>query len=160
LPIGPTNDGLLGHGSRIGEFAHENAKSGALSANAAISVYRITYNKRLELKERFVTIAHELGHIFCGHLGACASGPRDSDESGWPDRRTLLSKHEKEVEAEVVAFLVASRTGVVPASAAYIRGFVKSADISKVNLELIIRSAARIERLARIHAVYGPGGAP
>jgi hypothetical protein len=118
------------------QFAHENAATNVLPAKMAIPAYRITFNKRLDLKERFVTIAHELGHIFCGHLGACVSGSRDRDESGWRDRRSLPT-HQKEVEAESVAFLVASRAGAV--------------DISRIDLELIVRAAARIERLAKIH---------
>jgi hypothetical protein len=142
----------IGGGSRIGEFAHENAATGPRSASAPAPTYRITFNGRLNLAERFVTLAHELGHIFCGHLGGCASGPRENDESGWPDRRSL-SNHEREVEAEAVAFLVASRAGVVPASAEYLSGFVRAADISKIDLELIVRASARIERLAKLH--YG-----
>jgi antirestriction protein ArdC len=97
-----------------------------------------------------VTIAHKLGHIFCGHLGACVSGLRDRGESGWRDRRSLPT-HQKEVEAESVAFLVASRAGVVPSSAEYLRAYVGSVDISRIDLELIVRTAARIERLAKIH---------
>src|SRR3984893_2953396 len=88
----------------------------------------------------------------CLPIGICASGQNARDESGWPDRRGL-SKHEREVEAEAVAFLVACRAGLVPASAEYLRGFVASADISGVDLELIVRAAARIERMAKIR--YG-----
>ena len=57
-------------------------------------------NERLADPERFVTIAHELAHIFCGHLGGSVShGSKGQDESGWPDRRGL-GKHEREIEAE------------------------------------------------------------
>jgi hypothetical protein len=42
---------------------------------------------------------------------------------------------------------------VVPASAEYLTDFVRSANISKIDLELIVRAAARIERLAKLH--YG-----
>jgi len=143
LPIGP-----IRAGSRIGEFADRNATTGPRSGSAMIPAYRIAFNGRLSTSERFVTIAHELGHIFCGHLGGCASGQRENDESGWRDRRAV-SKHEREVEAEAVAFLVASRAGVVPASAEYLSDFVRSADISKIDLDLIVRAAARIERLAK-----------
>jgi hypothetical protein len=152
LPIGAAQNGLMEGGSRIGQFAQDNAETGPRPRNASVPAYRITFNERLNTAERFATIAHELGHIFCGHLGACASGPRESDESGWRDRRSF-SKHEKEVEAEAVAFVVASRAGVVPASAEYLREFVRSADISRIDPELIVRAAARIERLAGLH--YG-----
>jgi hypothetical protein len=152
LPIGPSNDGPLPNGSRIGEFASENAASTAQPINGRIPTYRITVNDRLEMKERFVTIAHELGHIFCGHLGACTSGIAKDEESGWPDRR-WLGKHEKEVEAEAVAYLVGSRAGVFAASAHYLKTHASRADIARINIDLVVRSAARVERLAKIH--YG-----
>jgi Zn-dependent peptidase ImmA (M78 family) len=106
----------------------------------------------LDPAERFVTIAHELGHIFLGHLGECESGKSDDDESGWPDRR-WLGKSEKEVEAEAVAFLVASRASVITASAQYLKDYAARADMTKMDLDLIVRSAARIERMAKIR--YG-----
>jgi hypothetical protein len=62
-------------------------------------------NDRLAPSERFVTIAHELAHIFCGHLGECKSQGGNEEESGWPDRRSL-GKNERELEAEAVAYLV------------------------------------------------------
>jgi antirestriction protein ArdC len=64
-----------------------------------------------------------------------------------------LGKNEKEIEAEAVAYLVASRAGVVPASAQYIKSYASRLDMTKVDLELVVRSAARIERLAKIR--YG-----
>jgi antirestriction protein ArdC len=113
-----------------------------------IPSYRITVNDRLETEERFVTLVHELGHVFCGHLGACSSRG-NNDEGSWPDRRNL-GKHEKEIEAEIVAYMVAARAGLVPASAKYLSDHASRGDISLVNQELIVRSAARVERLAGI----------
>jgi hypothetical protein len=137
----------------IGKFAADHAISKSESNRRGVPAFRITVNDRLQPSERFVTIAHELAHIFCGHLGACASrGPRDEDESGWPDR-TDLSTHEMEVEAEAAAFQVASRAGLVTRSAAYLAPHVRKAEIGKINLEWVVRAAARIERLAKIR--YG-----
>jgi IrrE N-terminal-like domain len=108
----------------------------------------VTVNDRLDDRERFATIAHELGHIFCGHLGSCTSvGP--DDEGGWPNR-TGLGYHEREIEAEAVAYLVCSRGGVVPASVQYLKAHAGKGETTLVNLDLIVRSAARIERLAKI----------
>ena len=152
--VGPavSNGGPLEHGASFGEFAGQNAASSDEQVTEGVASYRVTFNDRLNPMQRFVTIAHELGHIFLGHLGECASGKGNDDESGWPDRR-YLSKNEEEIEAEAVAYLVASRAGVIPASAQYIKGYATRADLSKVNLDLVVRSAARIERLAKIR--YG-----
>ena len=65
----------------------------------------------------------------------------------------MVSLQEREVEAEAVAYLVASRAGLVTGSAAYIKPFAQRADMKKIEVELIVRAAARIERLAKIH--YG-----
>ena len=112
-----------------------------------ISTYRIVLNDRLTDQERFVTLAHELGHIFCGQVGECLSSAL---ESGWPDRRDSLGKNEQEIEAEAVAYLVAARAGLVAASSDYLREYIEKADITKVSTDLIVRAAARIERLAKI----------
>jgi hypothetical protein len=136
--------------SPIGDFASANARSAAQTQAGRIPVYRIRLNDRMTEAERFVTLAHELAHIFCGHLGPCQSKSGGTDEeSGWPDRRRLATA-EREVEAEAVAFLIASRAGLVSASAAYIAPHAKKADMSQVDVDLITRAAARIERLAKI----------
>jgi IrrE N-terminal-like domain len=147
---------LVSNGSPIGEFASGNADTARselirVAENGAerrIPSYRVTVNDRLNERERFATIAHELGHIFCGHLGGCNSLTVD-DEGGWPNR-TDLEKHEREIEAEAVAYLVCSRGGIVPASVQYLRAHAGKADIRLINLDLIVRAAGRIERLAKI----------
>ena len=147
--VGPavSNGGPLEHGASFGEFAGQNAASSDEQVTEGVASYRVTFNDRLNPTQRFITIAHELGHIFLGHLGECASGKGNDDESGWPNRR-WLGKNEQEIEAEAVAYLVASRAGVVPASAQYIKDYASRSDMTKVDLGLVVRSAARIERLA------------
>ena len=142
----------LADGKPIGAFVQNNAVSAGQLSKRGIPAFRITVNDRLEPIERFVTLAHELGHIFCGHLGACSSLSGREEESGWPDRQSL-GKDEKEVEAEAIAYLVASRAEIITGSAVYLKRHAQDAEMAKINLDLIVRAAARIERLAKIH--YG-----
>ena len=150
LPFVQAGTTTLNGASLIGQFAHENAKSDGGQPVKSVATFRITVNDRLQPSERFVTLAHELGHIFCGHVGGCVSHGGRDDESGWPDRRSL-GKNEKEIEAEAVAFLVASRCELITRSAEYLKSYAEKAEMTKINIDLIVRAAARIERLAKVH---------
>jgi hypothetical protein len=92
------------------------------------------------------------GHIFCGHLGGCTVQFSKNEESGWPDRQ-FLSKYEKEIEAEAVAYMVSSRAGVITHSASYLTTYAQRANMMEIDEDLIVRAAARIERLSKLH--YG-----
>lgn len=61
--------------------------------------------------EQLSTLAHELGHLFCGHLGA-------SDKDKWP-RRLEVDPATKEFEAESVTQLALGRLAPATALPAY-----------------------------------------
>jgi len=115
---------------------------------AGVPGYRVTLNDRHSEAEQFVTLGHELGHIFCGHVGECRS--LIAGEGGWPNR-SRLSQDIKEVEAESVAHIVAQRAGLETESATYLKQQVTNDTISKIDVDLVVRAAARVERLADIH---------
>ena len=63
--------------------------------------YDVVVADGLDARARLVTLAHEVAHVLCGHLGT-------PDPLWWPDRRSVAHDVE-EWEAESVAYLVARR---------------------------------------------------
>src|ERR1700704_696034 len=70
--------------------------------------YQLLLNSNLSDESRYATLVHELGHLYCGHLGAW-------DQRSWPDRRGVPVAV-REFEAESVSYLVCSRLGIENAS--------------------------------------------
>ncbi len=95
-------------------------------------------NSRQTETENFATMTHELGHMFCGHLG--------SPVKGWLPERNVLTLNEQEFEAESVAWLVCGRQGLNPSSDSYLSGYLNANDeIPSISLEAVLKAAAVIE---------------
>lgn len=99
--------------------------------------YRIRLNARHDLPTRFATLAHELGHVYCGHLGGDPKGR-------WPARQSLTHA-QRELEAEAVAWLVCQRTGVSPRSKEYLSSLATEEAIAGVSAYAIFDAANRAE---------------
>lgn len=104
--------------------------------------YRLAFNRNHTPATRFVTIAHELAHLFLGHLGA-DKGRGVSDRR---DRDHALC----EVEAETAAYLVAKRNGVTPRSESYLSAYKGS--FAKLDLYAVMRAANAAETAMGIGA--------
>lgn len=104
-------------------------------------MFRIRLNARHDRPTRFATLAHELGHIYCGHVGAEPKG-------AWP-ARTHLTHEQCELEAEAVAWLVCQRTGVQPRSRDYLRSFICPEHLEGVSMYAIFEAANRVEARTR-----------
>jgi hypothetical protein len=103
--------------------------------------WRVKLNSKSDLPTRFSTLTHELGHIYCGHLGRDPKGR-------WPDRRDLTFA-QQEVEAESVSWIVCRRAGLQTRSEDYINIHAKDSDLSKVSAYAIFEAANRIESRTR-----------
>ncbi|MFD1511026.1 ImmA/IrrE family metallo-endopeptidase [Lacimonas salitolerans] len=114
----------------------------ASQAKKGKNLYQLAYNKNHDAPTRFVTVAHELAHLYLGHLGA-DKGRRV------PDRRNV-SHALMEVEAEMVAYLVAMRNGLKPRSESYLANY-KGA-FEDLNLYAVTRAANAVETVMGIAA--------
>lgn len=84
------------------------------------TLFEIEVNWNLPLLDRYVTLAPELGHLLCGHLG---SGPEDA----WPDRflpKTVEVHARNEAEAESIAYIVLKRLDPDVQMGDYITGYL------------------------------------
>ena len=106
------------------------------------NLYRLAYNRNHPSPTRFVTVAHELAHLYLGHLGS-DRGRRVADRQTTP--------HElREVEAETAAYLVARRNGLKPRSERYLAKY--QGTFEHLNLYAIMRAANAVETAMGISA--------
>jgi hypothetical protein len=99
--------------------------------------FRIRLNAKHDLPTRYCTLAHELGHVYCGHVGGDTKGR-------WADK-TKLSHAHKEMEAEAVAWLVGQRNDVQSKSREYLRKLVRDVGLSEISMYSIFEAANRVE---------------
>lgn len=102
--------------------------------------YRIDLNKNHSVAIQFSTLAHELGHLYLGHLG--------SDKNRSVPDRTTMSHATREIEAESVSYLVCKRNGVTPKSESYLAQFVtENTTINDIDLYPVMRAAGQVETI-------------
>jgi hypothetical protein len=107
--------------------------------------YRMLVNKNHAPPIRFVTLAHELGHLFLGHLGL-------DKALHIPDRRNLTHRQD-ELEAESVAFIVCKRNGVTSKSETYLANFVtQNSTVDDLDVYQVMRAAGHVETLLGLGA--------
>lgn len=100
--------------------------------------YEVELDKNASEESRYATLAHELGHLYCGHLGT-------PNPAWWPDRRGL-SEPNREFEAESVAYLVCCRAGIDSPSERYLSGYVENnKEIPAISLDCVMKAAGLIE---------------
>ena len=101
------------------------------------SRFIISINKNQRNADKFHTICHELGHLFCYH------------QSYDPDKRRQLSIKEREFEAETVAWLVCKRYGVSNPSEEYLASYAPKGEIPICSLDMIMKSVTEIEKMIK-----------
>jgi len=102
--------------------------------------YELVLNSKHSSAARYATITHELGHLYCGHLGT-------PNKNWWPGRQTLAADI-CEFEAESVCYLVCKRLGIDNPSDQYLSGYMKKhADTPPISLDGVMKAAGLIEKM-------------
>lgn len=104
--------------------------------------YELLLNRDHSREEKFATLAHELAHLYCGHIGT-------PNPDWWMDRSGQETKLQ-EFEAESVCYLVCERIGVKNPSAQYLSGYLKEdGEIPPISLEGVMKAAGLIEQMGQ-----------
>jgi hypothetical protein len=120
---------------------HHLPQRTALSDNPKKSHnYSIKVNRNHAVPVRFATLAHELAHLFLGHLG--------KDKALDIPGRAGLSHAQRELEAESVAYLVCNRVDIKPNSDQYLSNFFTgNSPSAPADIHEIMKASSKVEEL-------------
>ena len=105
-----------------------------------VTQYRMQINRNHVAAVQFATLAHELGHLFLGHLGP--------DKKLKVPARVPLDHPQRELEAESVAYLVCGRNGVRSKSETYLTNYVETnTTVDDIDVYQVMRAAGQVEAL-------------
>lgn len=97
--------------------------------------FQLAFNRNHPVPTRAVTIAHELAHLYLGHLG-------EDQGRSIRDRRDR-NEAQRELEAEMVAYLVARRSGLTPRSESYLSTYQGA--FAEIDLYAVMRVSNAVE---------------
>ena len=104
--------------------------------------YLIHLNKTHSLEEKYSSFAHELGHIFCGHLGI--------DRYAWWPEREDLNISAEEIEAGCVAYLVCRRKGLRACSEKYLSNYIgANREMPAFSLNAVLQAVSYVEEMGK-----------
>ena len=104
--------------------------------------YELIINDNLSREAQYTTLIHELGHLYCGHLGTI-------NNKWWPDRRGL-SRITEEFEAESISYLICRRMGINTPADEYLSGYHENnQEIPNISLELVMKVVGLIEQMGK-----------
>ncbi len=104
--------------------------------------YLILVDETLPLENKYASLVHELGHIFCGHLGV-------DRHAWWPEREDLDVIGEG-IEADATAFLVCERLGLKTSSVDYLTHLMQAdQNLPLFSLSAVLQSVGYIEDMGK-----------
>ena len=106
--------------------------------------YQVQINRNHEEAVQFMTLVHELAHLFLGHIG-----PHGKLRIPWRIRENAV----QEIEAESVAYIVSLRQNIESNPGQYLSNFVGSkGSYIPIDVNVVLRAAGQIETLLGIQA--------
>ena len=131
--------GATGTASRITPALRKQFKNFDLKKDTS---YLILVDKSQTWEDKLASLVHELGHIFCGHLGI--------DRHAWWSERENLNINGEELEADVVAYLVCRRLGWHARSKKYIARYIEKDQLLTVfSLNAVLHAASHAEEMGK-----------
>ena len=113
--------------------------------------YQIRLNKNHDRNVQFVTLVHELGHLYLGHLGP--------DKHLSIDPRGNIDHQQAELEAESLAYPVCKRRGVTSKSESYLAAYAtRNVTVGSFDFYLLTKAAGQVETALGIaaHTLFEP----
>ena len=102
----------------------------------------VDINQDLPLPGRYASLVHEMGHVYCGHLGSL--------EHAWWKDRNGIEEINKEIEAESVSYLVCKRKGLETKSELYLAMVAeKGIELPSISLDTILKVVNYIELMGK-----------
>lgn len=112
-------------------------------ADKASNSYILHANSNHSPNVQFATLAHELAHLFLGHLG----GNKDLKIAS----RSGLRHAQVELEAETASYLICMRNGVESESEVYLAEYMKHNEIVEgLDLYLLMKAAGQVESILEL----------
>ncbi|MCL3862049.1 hypothetical protein [Actinotalea sp. K2] len=122
---------------------HQRAVTKSGQGTALVPVrYEVELNDAFTSTESLATLAHELGHLYCGHVGT-------HDKDLWPSR-TRLDRASEEVEAESVAYLVCLRLDSTASVPPHLYQYIEADQpLPPFAFERVMTAAGRVLEMAQ-----------
>ncbi len=115
----------------------QHADQGRTRGEGKYVSWELVVDGDLDSGQRFLRVTHELGHIYCGHLGGHPTG-------AWRSRPDLTPA-EQQAEAELVCHLVCARAGCPGPLLAELQEFMQQQGIATLDLGAVISAADLVE---------------
>ena len=104
--------------------------------------YLIFLDELRSLEDKYASLAYELGHILCGHLGI--------DSNAWWSERRGLNVSGEGLEAESVAFLSCQRRGLELNAKNYLVDYAsKAQQLPTFSLNSVLQAVSYIEDMGK-----------